>query len=146
MMRWTPERIEQLRELAAAGHTQATAAAALGTTTAASVSTVACRNHIRFHASDRTHALWTPALIEQLRTHAAAGDTQAVAGAAIGRTAAAVGVIASTHGISFHGKRRPWVPLEVIPALERARRELAAELAQARRERSGAPLYRRGPQ
>jgi len=82
--------------------------------------------------------VWTPDVLDQVRAHAEAGHTMAVCAAAIGSTTAAVSRIASQHKIHFHGKRQPYRALDVGPALEKARRELA----QARRERPSAPLYR----
>lgn len=83
----------------------------------------------------RKRIRWTPAMLQTLRWHAAAGHTMAAAAADLGVSRGSVGTMASNKDIAFRGNCAR--ELEPAPA-----RSLAAEIAAARAEAPSAPPYR----
>lgn len=106
---WTPERIEQLRALAASGITIPRAAAKLGTTESAT-KMVAQRNKIRFGGK-----FWTPDRVSQMRELANSGLSRREVAKQIGTTFDAIEKASAHYKVKFRDARRS-LTLKIKPA------------------------------
>lgn len=106
-MKWTPEKLDELRALANSGKTQQQAADEMGLTFGA-LRRAAQTHDIRFHGTRAAPILvWTPEVIAKVREHAANGLTKRETAEAMGMSFGSVKGIVSRFRIPFpgHAKR-----------------------------------------
>lgn len=104
---WTPERVERLREMAAAGKSGSEIAAVLGVTRNMVIGKATRLRDIQLHGVAKGKERWTDEDLRTLVAMARDGKSAKEVGAAVGRKPDSVYDAAAIRGIKFHSHKMP---------------------------------------